>query len=243
MLRGWRRLVRRSLARDRRPRVAPAACRSPVAGIKGETVADMLWDDTPDDPVQRAAQGATQASARLAPPRSQSAADPLPGSASHGEKVVWLDTAVVSSDVHEFTELLNRGKASSSRLRQLRSARRPWLYTRATCWTVRTVVVTTAGCTTRIRRLRSAAQRLPKVVTKMRFSNWQACSPTVQSVGAGSGRGVVLRPVRRGPRKTSARGQRCSTSMNGPGSSLGLEIGPCDDSAAPWLSFGTTGCH
>lgn len=32
---------------------------------------------------------------------------PLPGTATHGEKVVFLDASVVSSDVHEFTELLN----------------------------------------------------------------------------------------------------------------------------------------
>jgi hypothetical protein len=34
-------------------------------------------------------------------------ADPVPGNQSHGEKVVSLDTAIVSSDVHEFSELLN----------------------------------------------------------------------------------------------------------------------------------------
>jgi hypothetical protein len=37
-------------------------------------------------------------------------ADPLPGNAYHGEKVVSLDMSVVSSDVHEFTELINRAK-------------------------------------------------------------------------------------------------------------------------------------
>ena len=35
------------------------------------------------------------------------AADPLPGNQTHGENVVCLDTSLVSSDVHEFTELLN----------------------------------------------------------------------------------------------------------------------------------------
>ena len=34
-------------------------------------------------------------------------ADPLPGDACNGEKVVLLDTSVVSSDVHEFIEVLD----------------------------------------------------------------------------------------------------------------------------------------
>ena len=67
----------------------------------------MLWDKVPDD--IRAAlrkerfmlRGELR---RLVPDLS---ADPLPGNQTHGENVVCLDTSLVSSDVHEFTELLN----------------------------------------------------------------------------------------------------------------------------------------
>ncbi|MDQ6670906.1 MAG: hypothetical protein M3069_09185 [Chloroflexota bacterium] len=82
----------------------------PVTGIKGETVADMLWDVPPEDvagALRKERSKLRLALRRLVP---ELPADPLPGNAFHGEKVVSLDTSVVSSDVHEFTELLNRAK-------------------------------------------------------------------------------------------------------------------------------------
>jgi len=79
----------------------------PVAGVRGEAVADMLWGDTvPDDiagALRKERSKVRLALRRLVP---ELGADPLPGNASHGEKVVVLNTSVVASDVHEFTELL-----------------------------------------------------------------------------------------------------------------------------------------
>ena len=86
----------------------------PVTGIKGETVADMLWKETPDDlagALRKERSKLRLALRRLVP---ELPADPLPGNAYHGEKVVSLDPSVVSSDVHEFTELLNRAKELKS---------------------------------------------------------------------------------------------------------------------------------
>src|SRR5205823_5491341 len=78
----------------------------PVTGIKGEAVADMLWDEPPDDlagSLRKERSKLRLALRRLVP---ELTADPLPGNAYHGEKVVSLDTSVISSDVHEFAELL-----------------------------------------------------------------------------------------------------------------------------------------
>jgi DNA-binding SARP family transcriptional activator len=81
----------------------------PVAGITSDTVADMLWDEdnTPPDPagsVRKERSKLRLALRRLVPDLP---ADPLPGNAYHGEKVVTLDTSIVASDVHEFVELLD----------------------------------------------------------------------------------------------------------------------------------------
>ena len=68
----------------------------PVTGIKGETVADMLWKETPDDlagALRKERSKLRLALRRLVP---ELRADPLPGNAFHGEKVVSLDTSVVS---------------------------------------------------------------------------------------------------------------------------------------------------
>jgi DNA-binding SARP family transcriptional activator len=80
----------------------------PVTGIRSEALADMLWGDKVPDDIRAALRkerfmlrGELR---RLVP---DLAADPLPGNQTHGENVVCLDTSLVSSDVHEFTELLN----------------------------------------------------------------------------------------------------------------------------------------
>jgi len=78
----------------------------PVTGIQTEALVDMLWDDVPADPAAalRKERYVLRNELRDLIPEK---ADPVPGNQSHGEKVVSLDTAIVSSDVHEFSELLN----------------------------------------------------------------------------------------------------------------------------------------
>jgi len=78
----------------------------PITGIQAELLADMLWDKPPDDVLGglRTKRYTLRGELRRLVPDLPG--DPLPGSATHGEKAVRLDPAVVSSDVHEFTELL-----------------------------------------------------------------------------------------------------------------------------------------
>jgi DNA-binding SARP family transcriptional activator len=79
----------------------------PIAGIQAEALADMLWADPPEDisaALRKERFNLRGELRRLVPDLTS---DPLPGTATHGEKVVFLDTSVVSSEVHEFTELLN----------------------------------------------------------------------------------------------------------------------------------------
>jgi hypothetical protein len=79
----------------------------PVAGINSETLADMLWDDVRPDPGGDLRKERSKLRLKLRQLVPDLPADPLPGDAYKGEKVVTLDTTVVSSDVHEFTELLD----------------------------------------------------------------------------------------------------------------------------------------
>jgi hypothetical protein len=82
----------------------------PVTGIQNEALADMLWEESPPDTgraLRKARYNLCTELRRLAPEVTADPADPLPGNQTHGEKFIWLDTSIVSSDVHEFTELLN----------------------------------------------------------------------------------------------------------------------------------------
>ena len=79
----------------------------PVTGIASETVADMLWDELRADPPGDLRKKRSKLRLKLRRLVPDLPADPLPGDAYKGEKVVLLDTSVVSSDVHEFTELLD----------------------------------------------------------------------------------------------------------------------------------------
>jgi hypothetical protein len=79
----------------------------PVAGIQREALADMLWPDPPGDTGQALRKARFNLRTELRRLVPEVSADPLPGNQNHGEKIVWLDVSVVSSDVHEFTELLN----------------------------------------------------------------------------------------------------------------------------------------
>jgi DNA-binding SARP family transcriptional activator len=81
----------------------------PVAGIRSEALADMLWGEKVPENIRKALRkkrfNLRGELRRLVP--ALEAVDPLPGNQTHGENIVCLDTSLVSSDVHEFTELLN----------------------------------------------------------------------------------------------------------------------------------------
>ncbi|MDQ6675365.1 MAG: LysM peptidoglycan-binding domain-containing protein [Chloroflexota bacterium] len=79
----------------------------PVTGIQIEALADMLWDRPPVDvprTLRKKRHDLRSQIRQLGP--EMAALDAVPGNQIHGEKVVWLDSSVVASDVHEFTELL-----------------------------------------------------------------------------------------------------------------------------------------
>jgi hypothetical protein len=78
----------------------------PITGIKNEALADMLFVDPPADmaaALRKERYDLRKELRRLAP---EVVGDPLPGNEYQGEKVIALDTSLVSSDVHEFTQLL-----------------------------------------------------------------------------------------------------------------------------------------
>jgi hypothetical protein len=78
----------------------------PVSGIKNDAVADMLWEEEPSDPsaALRKRRYRQRDELRRAVPDLNG--DPFPGDMSHGERVVTMNPDVISSDVHEFLELL-----------------------------------------------------------------------------------------------------------------------------------------
>lgn len=78
----------------------------PVTGIHAEALVDMLWENPPNGVARPLRKERYNLRAELRRLVSELAADPLPASQIHGEKVVSLDVSVVASDVHEFTELL-----------------------------------------------------------------------------------------------------------------------------------------
>jgi nucleoid-associated protein YgaU len=82
----------------------------PITGINGEAVGDMLWDEIPADLAGNLRRERSKLRLNLRELVPDLRDDPLPGNAKKGEKVVILDTSVVSSDVHEFTELLDLAK-------------------------------------------------------------------------------------------------------------------------------------
>src|SRR5205823_6133136 len=79
----------------------------PVTGIQSEGLVDMLWDTAPANVgrrLRRKRHDLRVAIQQLAP--ELASVDAVPGNQIHGEKEIALDVAVVSSDVHEFAELL-----------------------------------------------------------------------------------------------------------------------------------------
>jgi hypothetical protein len=82
----------------------------PVSGINGETLADMLCEEARADPAGDLRKERSKLRLTLRRLVPDLPADPLPGDAHKGEKVITLDTSVVSSDVHEFTELVDLAK-------------------------------------------------------------------------------------------------------------------------------------
>jgi hypothetical protein len=82
----------------------------PITGIKNETLADILFKDPPADiaaALRKERYDLRKELRRLVP---ELAGDPLPGNEYQGEKVVAMDMAIVSSDVHEFTALLESAR-------------------------------------------------------------------------------------------------------------------------------------
>jgi hypothetical protein len=82
----------------------------PIKGITNEALADMLtWKKFPTDinaALRTRRYDLRQELYRLVP-EMQGQGDPLPGDEYTGEKVIALDPALVASDVHEFTLLLD----------------------------------------------------------------------------------------------------------------------------------------
>jgi len=76
----------------------------PISGIQSELLADMLWNEPKEDPDTALRKPRFKLRRQLHRLVPEVTADPVPGSATKGEKVVALDKAVVSSDAHEFTE-------------------------------------------------------------------------------------------------------------------------------------------
>jgi DNA-binding SARP family transcriptional activator len=78
----------------------------PITGVQSESLIDMLWDAIPTDPAGalRKERHKVRSELRRVAPELP---DPIPGNQSHSDKVIALDASVVTSDVHEFTELLN----------------------------------------------------------------------------------------------------------------------------------------
>jgi len=78
----------------------------PITGIQSETVVDALFNEEPTDARRALRQRCFRLRRALRRQVPDLKGDPLPADASHGERVVSLDSTLVSSDVHEFLELL-----------------------------------------------------------------------------------------------------------------------------------------
>jgi len=78
----------------------------PITGIQSEAVVDALFDEEPTDGRRALRQRCFRLRRALRREVPDLKGDPLPADASHGERVVSLDSTLVSSDVHEFLELL-----------------------------------------------------------------------------------------------------------------------------------------
>lgn len=78
----------------------------PITGIQSEAVVDALFNEEPTDARRALRQRCFRLRRALRRQVPDLRGDPLPADASHGERVVSLDSTLVSSDVHEFLELL-----------------------------------------------------------------------------------------------------------------------------------------
>ena len=78
----------------------------PISGMRNDAVADMLWEEDLSDAsaALRKRRYRLRDELRRAVPDLQG--DPFPGDMSHGERLVTMNPDVISSDVHEFLELL-----------------------------------------------------------------------------------------------------------------------------------------
>ena len=82
----------------------------PISGMRNDAVADMLWEEELSDPsaALRKRRYRLRDELRRAVPELQG--DPFPRDMSHGERLVTMNPDVISSDVHEFLELLKAAR-------------------------------------------------------------------------------------------------------------------------------------
>src|SRR5207253_10186922 len=78
----------------------------PISGIRNEAVADMLWEEEVSDPSAALRKRRYRLRDDLRRAVSDLSGDPFPADMSHGERVVTMNPDLISSDVHEFLELL-----------------------------------------------------------------------------------------------------------------------------------------
>ena len=78
----------------------------PVRGIQSEALADMLWEAELSDSERALRVRRSRLRKELRSLFPSLLGDPLPGDAAHGERVVVINPEVISSDVHEFLEIL-----------------------------------------------------------------------------------------------------------------------------------------
>ena len=153
----------------------------PITGIKNEALADMLFKKAPADiaaALRKERHDLRTELRRLVP---ELAGDPLPGNEYQGEKVIALDPALVSSDVHEFNQLLqgveklDPAAAIEAYEAALRLYRGDLLDNRRCS--------TTGGCTTKSPRSRLPSAATISFDTKKPGYGWLSCWPKGPSPG------------------------------------------------------------
>jgi len=205
----------------------------PVAGIASETVADMLWDearaDLPGD-LRKKRSKLRLKLRRLVPDLP---VDPLPGDAYKGEKVVLLDTSVVSSDVHEFIEVLDlaRGLKPPDAIAAYEAVLGLYRVDLLDASDMRKYRWTYDGTP----RSRSGGAASSAQSTKRRDSNWQDCSPRGRSRGWHVRRSCTQLYAAR-TSTTSTSGPRCSAFTSARAARLGWKA-RCGDFATPGSSW------
>src|SRR5262249_5603862 len=78
----------------------------PIRGVTNESLGDMLFDKPPADLAASLRKERFKLRKDLRRVAPELPGDPLPGDEYQGEKLIALDLAIASSDVHEFDALL-----------------------------------------------------------------------------------------------------------------------------------------